>query len=32
MTKEGTLADVQTDRILRQHQKQVDKLNEKIDR
>ena len=31
MTREGTLADTQTDRIIRQHQKQVDKLNAQID-
>jgi len=31
MTREGTLADAQTDRIMRQHQKQVDKLNAQID-
>ncbi|CAH3165688.1 unnamed protein product [Porites evermanni] len=31
MTREGTLADAQTDRIIRQHQKQVDKLNAQID-
>lgn len=31
MTREGTLADAQTDKILKQHQKQVDKLNTQID-
>ena len=31
MTREGTLADTQTDKIMKQHQKQVDKLNVQID-
>lgn len=31
MTREGTLADAQTDKIMKQHQKQVDKLNAQID-
>ena len=31
MTREGTLADAQTDRIVKQHRKQVDKLNTHID-
>ena len=31
MTREGTLADAHTDRILKQHQKQMDKLNTQIE-
>ncbi|KAK3705685.1 hypothetical protein QZH41_009524, partial [Actinostola sp. cb2023] len=31
MTKEGTMADLQTDKIMKQHQKQVDRLNQNIE-